>query len=81
MIDINELLFVNDSLYNSENLDFSIYKLNIYDLAKESKLSIAQIFEINKENLKIVSCLDDGDIISISRGFYSHHAIVTGITI
>lgn len=78
LIDVNELLFINNSSYNLQDLNFSIYKLNIFDLAKESNLSITQIFEINKQNFKIVSNLDDGDIISISRGFYSHHVIVTG---
>ena len=47
-------------------------------MAKESNLKISEILEINIQNLKIILNLDDGDIISISRGFYSHHTIVTG---
>ena len=47
-------------------------------MAKESNLKISEILEINIQNLKIILNLDDGDIISISRGFSSHHTIVTG---
>ncbi len=37
LIDINELLFFNDSIYKLQNLNFSIYKLNIFDFNRVDK--------------------------------------------
>ena len=79
LIDIKQFLFLKDCDESYRNMNFNIYKLNLFDLAKESNLKISEVLEINLQNLKIILNLDDGDIISFSRGFYSHHAIVTGI--
>jgi hypothetical protein len=48
-MDTNELLFLNDCEESYENLDFRIYKLNVFDMAKESNLNlkITEILEIS----------------------------------
>ncbi len=43
-------------------------------MVKESNLK-TEILKINFHNLNIALNLEDGVILSFSRGFYSHHAI------
>ena len=62
----------------NEQLEFFIYRLNLFERCKLFKIKTEDFIKTNRSNLEQIHKLDDGDIVSFDRGVYTHHGLLTG---
>lgn len=62
----------------NEDVNFDIYKLNMFDLSSREKITAIDLVKVLQFNLSQLEHFEEADIISFHRGLYSHHALLTG---
>lgn len=74
----NEKAIDFGELANADDLEFDLYRMNVFEICQRESIKPNGLFEVLKFNLSQIDNLEEGDIVRFERGWYSHHALVTG---
>jgi hypothetical protein len=59
-------------------VEFYLYNVNIFGTSLSNKIKPDELLETIRLNLAHIEHLEEGDIVAFDRGWYQHHAVLTG---
>jgi hypothetical protein len=61
-----------------DEVEFFLYNVNLFDTSLSNKIKPDELLETIRFNLAHIEHLEEGDIVAFDRGWYQHHAVLTG---
>ncbi len=76
LIDMNGVKSENPSQW--DQVEFFLYNVNLFETSLNNNVKPDEFLETIRFNLAHIEHLEEGDIVAFDRGWYQHHAVLTG---